>query len=148
MFMNDRSYVSLVGRLLLGMIFVMSGFRKVADPAGTQIFMEAMGITWGTTFFYLSALGVELIGGVSLLLGLWSRMGAGLLVLFMIPTTIIFHANFEDPNQMIHFMKNLAMIGGLLYVYVYGPGQLSIDAGAQRTMATTNSAPIKQVVNQ
>jgi len=49
-------------------------------------------------------------------------------VLFMIPTTWIFHTNFADQNQMIHFMKNLAMIGGLLYVAGFGPGPLSVDA--------------------
>jgi len=146
--MIDRSYISLVGRLLLGLIFVMSGFQKVADPGGTQVFMQAMGITWATTLFYFGAIAVELVGGVSLLLGLWSHSGAILLILFMIPTTLIFHTHFEDPNQMIHFMKNLAMIGGLLYVYAYGPGDRSIDAGVQRSMTTPDHAAMKKVVNQ
>jgi putative oxidoreductase len=146
--MVDRPYISLIGRFLLGFIFVLSGFQKVADPGGTQVAMQTMGITWATTWFYLGAIAMELIGGVSLLLGLWSRMGAALLVLFMIPTTLIFHSNFEDHNQTIHFMKNLALIGGLLYVYVYGPGNLSIDEGAQRAMTTTDHTAIKHLVNQ
>jgi putative oxidoreductase len=146
--MIARSYISLIGRVLLGLIFVMSGFQKVADPGGTQVFMQAMGITWATTLFYLGAIAIELVGGVSLLLGLWSRIGAILLVLFMIPTTLIFHANFGDSNQTIHFMKNLAMIGGLLYVYVYGPGDRSIDAGVQHSMTTPDHAAMKKVVNQ
>ena len=149
--MIDRPYISLVGRLLLGLIFVMSGFHKVADPGGTQAYMQAMGITWATTLFYLSAIAIELVGGFSLLLGLWSRSGAALLVLFMLPTTVIFHLNFGDTNQTIHFMKNLAMIGGLLYIYAYGPGNLSMDAGARRTMKTTTTtdhAAMKQAVNQ
>lgn len=146
--MIDPSYISLIGRLLLGIIFVMSGFQKVADPGGTQVFMQSMGITWATTMFYLGAIVIELVGGASLVLGLWSRFGAVLLVLFMIPTTLIFHANFGDPNQAIHFMKNLAMIGGLLYVYVYGPGARSIDAGVQRTMTTVDHTVSKRVVNQ
>lgn len=146
--MIDRSYINLIGRLLLGLIFVMSGFQKVADPGGTQVFMQAMGITWATTLFYLGAIAIELIGGVSLVLGLWSRFGAVLLVFFMIPTTWIFHSNFGDPSQTIHFLKNLAMIGGLLYVYVYGPGDRSIDAGVQHAMTTTDPAAMKKVVNQ
>jgi putative oxidoreductase len=146
--MIHPSYISLIGRLLLGLIFVMSGFQKVADPGGTQVFMQAMGITWGTILFYLGAIAIELVGGVSLLLGLWSRIGAFLLVLFMIPTTWIFHSNFGDPNQTIHFMKNLAMVGGLLYVYVYGPGNLSIDAGMQPAITTTDLAAMNKVVNQ
>ena len=146
--MIDPSYISLIGRLLLGIIFVMSGFQKVADPGGTQVFMQSMGITWATTMFYLGAIVIELVGGASLVLGLWSRFGAVLLVLFMIPTTLIFHANFGDPNQAIHFMKNLAMIGGLLYVYVYGPGERSMDAGVQRTVTTVDQAVSKRMVNQ
>jgi putative oxidoreductase len=51
----------------------------------------------------------------------------------MIPTTLIFHTNFSDPNQMIHFLKNLSMMGGLLYVATYGAGRISIDAHEERT---------------
>ena len=146
--MIDHSYISLIGRLLLGIMFVMSGFQKVADPDGTQLFMQSMGITWATTMFYLGAIVIELVGGASLVLGLWSGFGAVLLVLFMIPTTLIFHTHFGDPNQAIHFMKNLAMIGGLLYVYVYGPGERSMDAGVQRTVTTVDQAVSKRMVNQ
>ena len=56
-----------------------------------------------------------------------STFGRALLIGFMIPTTLIFHTNFADPNQMIHFMKNLAITGGLLYLATYGPGPMSLD---------------------
>jgi putative oxidoreductase len=51
---------------------------------------------------------------------------------FMIPTTLIFHTNFTDQNQLIHFLKNVAMMGGLLYVAVFGPGTISLDARLER----------------
>jgi putative oxidoreductase len=123
----DHPYSTLIGRLLLGAIFLLSGINKIADPAGTQGYMVAMGMTWATMLFYLGAIIVEVGGGLSLWLGYWTRIGAAVLIGFMIPTTLIFHTNFADPNQMIHFMKNLAMTGGLLYLATYGPGPLSLD---------------------
>jgi putative oxidoreductase len=90
--------------------------------------MQAMGMTWATTLFYLGAIVIEIGGGLSLLLGYWTRAGAIALILFMIPTTLLFHTNFADQNQMIHFLKNLAMFGGLFYVAAYGAGPLSMDA--------------------
>ena len=109
--MTEKAYGTLIGRVLIGLIFVMSGVGKIADPQGTQQYMAAMGITTATTFLYAGAVFIELAGGLSLLLGVWSRWGATALIAFMIPTTLIFHTNFGDQNQTIHFMKNLAMMG-------------------------------------
>jgi putative oxidoreductase len=124
----DHRYATLVGRILIAAIFLMSGINKIADPHGTQQYMQAMGMTWGTTLFYVGAIAIEVGGGLSLLLGYWTRAGALALMLFMISTTLIFHTNFGDQNQMIHFLKNLAMFGGLSYVAAYGAGPLSLDA--------------------
>jgi putative oxidoreductase len=126
--LNDHRYTMLIGRILLGAIFLISGISKIADPQGTQQYMQAMGMTWATTLFYMGAIVIEVGGGLSLLLGYWTRAGALALMLFMIPTTLIFHTNFGDQNQMIHFLKNLAMFGGLFYVAAYGAGPLSLDA--------------------
>ena len=141
--------LSLIGRILLAAIFLMSGINKIADPQGTQQYMTAMGMTWLTDFFYVGAIVLELAGGLSLLLGYRARIGAWLLVLFLIPTTVIFHANFADPNQMIHFLKNLSMVGGLLYVAAYGAGGLSMDAGLERSERMAAPRPaMKKVVHQ
>lgn len=130
---NDRQYMTFIGRGLLAAIFIMSGLSKLNDPQGTQQYMAAMGMTWATGFFFWSAVAIELGGGLALLLGFMTRFAATLLVLFMIPTTWIFHTNFPDPNQVIHFLKNLAIMGGLLYASVFGAGPLSVDAGMSRT---------------
>lgn len=146
---NSASF-SLIGRILLAAMFLLSGINKMADPQGTQQYMAAMGMTWMTGLFYIGAIAVEVGGALSLLLGYRARIGAWLLVSFMIPTTLIFHTQFGDPNQMIHFLKNLSITGGLLYVAVYGAGGLSMDAGLERVerSATPPRPTMKKVINQ
>lgn len=147
--MFDTAYLSLIGRLFLGLIFLVSGIHKIADAEGTQQYMIAMGMTWMTMWFYLGAVAVELGGALSLLLGYRSRAGAWLLFLFLIPTTLIFHTQFGDPNQMIHFLKNVSIMGGLLYVANYGAGSLSMDAGLERSdVVAPPSRTLKKVVHQ
>ena len=147
--MFDTAYLSLIGRLFLGLIFLVSGIHKIADPQGTQQYMTAMGMTWMTMLFYLGAVAVEVGGALSLLLGYRSRAGAWLLFLFVIPTTLIFHTQFGDPNQMIHFLKNVSIMGGLLYVANYGAGSLSMDAGLERSnVVTPPPRTLKKVVHQ
>lgn len=129
---TDRQFMTLLGRCLLAAIFLLSGVIKLADPQGTQAYMAGMGMAWATAFFFWSAVAVELVGGLSLLLGLWTRVGSGMLFLFMIPTTGIFHTEFADPNQIVHLLKNLAIMGGLLYLEVFGPGPISFDSAWTR----------------
>jgi putative oxidoreductase len=147
--MFTAAYMSLIGRVFLGLIFLISGIHKIADPQATQQYMLAMGMMWMTTLFYVGAVVVELAGSFSLLLGYRTRAGAWLLFLFMIPTTLIFHAHFGDPNQMIHFLKNLSIMGGLLYVANYGAGSLSMDAGLDRTADVARPPrTLRKVVHQ
>ena len=148
---RQASWIALVGRLLLALMFLVSGLNKIANPQGTQQYMAVMGMTWATTAFYVGALLVEVVGSLSLLLGYRARAGGWLLFLFMIPTTLIFHTHVADPNQMIHLLKNLSVMGGLLYVAVYGAGGLSMDAGLERSERTApvQERPVmKKVVHQ
>jgi len=150
MLLYDKAYAVLLGRVLIGLIFVMSGINKIADPHGTQQYMAAMGITTATTFLYAGAVFLEMAGGLSLVLGAWAKWGATALFVFMIPTTLIFHTSFGDQNQTIHFLKNLAMMGGLLYVAAYGSGRLSVDRGISRSDqdAEPEVPSLKKVVHQ
>jgi putative oxidoreductase len=149
---HQASWAHLIGRLLLALMFLVSGLNKIADPQGTQQYMAMMGMTWATTVFYLGAIALELTGSLSLLLGYRARTGAWLLFAFMIPATVVFHTDFSDQNQMIHFMKNLSVMGGLIYVGLYGAGGLSMDAGLERTerIAPPRSGKpvMKKVVHQ
>jgi len=130
-------YGTLVARLLISQIFLLSGIQKILDPAATQEQMASRGMFW-IPFFMWAAAAVELAGGLSVLLGWKARLGAALLILFLIPVTLTFH-NFwtyppdQQQQQMILFMHNLALMGGLLLVVTIGPGPLSIDHNKVRS---------------
>lgn len=122
-----ESSLSLMGRLLLAALFLWAGLHKVFNPEGTQQYMAAYGLTLGTMLLYLGATAIEFGGGIALAVGHSSREAVSLLVLFMMMVTGIFHTHLTDPNQVIHFAKNVAITGGLFYVLAYGPGASSIE---------------------
>lgn len=105
----------------------MAGINKVGNPSGTQAYMASYGMPL-TGLFLIGAIAIEILGSLSLIVGYYAKVGAWALIIFMIPTTLIFHTNFADQNQVIHFMKNIAMTGGLLYIATYGADAFSIDA--------------------
>jgi putative oxidoreductase len=132
-------YGALTARILLSQIFIMAGVGKILDWSGTEAHMAAMGMFW-VPLFLVAAIVVELGGGLSLLLGYKARLGALALFLFLIPTTLVFHAFWTFPEdqqqvQMINFMKNLAIMGGLWMVITYGPGFCSLDKLTRKTEA-------------
>jgi len=115
-----------LGRVLLSLIFVMSGVHKVMAPDETAAQMENEGMP-AVQLLLIGAVLCELAGGLSVMLGVKARWGAALLIVFLIPTTLIFHDFWtyegqEQQMQMAHFMKNLAIMGGLLLVTGLGPG--------------------------
>ena len=122
-----NQYISLLSRVLICIIFLMAGFGKIMDPQGTMKYMMAMGMPF-TGFFLICTIIIEIGGGLSLLLGYKAEWGARALFLFLIPVTLIFHHNFTDKMQMILFLKNLAILGALLQVSIYGAGALSLDS--------------------
>lgn len=115
------------GRILLSLIFVASGFGKLVAPAATKAYMAAMGMPL-VDLFYAGAVAIELGLGLALLFGYRTRLAAALLAAFALVTGFIFHHNFADQNQMIHFMKNLAIAGGMLQVAAFGADTFSFDA--------------------
>jgi len=126
-----QSCITVAGRVLLSLIFVLSGLNKIANWSGTAQYMASKGMV-AVPFFLGMAILFELVGGLSVLTGFKARWGALALVLFLIPVTAIFH-NFwafegmERQMQMIHFMKNLAIMGGLLSIVARGAGPGSVD---------------------
>ena len=121
-----KSLGGLVVRILLVLIFLNSGINKIENFEGTAKFMAQYGMPY-TSFFLFGATIFELAGSIFVILGYYTRFGALLLLLFLIPTTIIFHTNFEDPTQIIHLMKNVSMFGGLLVLLAMGAGRFSLD---------------------
>lgn len=125
-------FIPLLGRIFLSAIFIMAGVTKFLDWGGTAASMEAQGLPMVHVLLPIAAL-VEIAGGLMVLAGCYARLGALLLFLFLIPTTLIFHnfwayAGDELQNEMQHFMKNLTIMGGLLLVLGLGAGPVSFDA--------------------
>ena len=128
-------FLAVPGRVLMSVIFLLSGFGKLTHFSMYAGFMASK-MPAPKVMLALAAF-AELAGGLSLLLGLWSRIGALGLFVFLIPTTLTFH-NFwaadsaQYQEQFIHFLKNVAIMGGLLMVAAHGAGPLSIDAAGRR----------------
>jgi len=121
-----RSLVTLIGRILFVLIFLNSGIGKIENFDGTAQYMATYGMVY-TSFFLFGAIILELVGSISIILGYFTRFGALLLALFLIPVTIIFHTNFDDPIQIIMLMKNISMFGGCLILLGMGAGRFSLD---------------------
>ena len=113
-----------IGRLLLAQVFLILGYRKVIYYYETIGWMESMGISGS---FLPLVIVVEIFGGLGLILGWKTRVWAILLCGYCFLTAVLFHTNFLDPMQQISFMKNIALSGGLLYVYAHGAGIFSLD---------------------
>ena len=124
-------YGALAARILISQIFLISGVMKIVDWSGTEAEMAKHGMVW-IPFFHVAAMLVELGAGLSLLLGYKARLGALVLFLFLIPVTLTFHHFWSDPPDqqkvnMLFFMHNLSLMGGLLLIMTWGPGSLSLD---------------------
>ena len=124
-----KSFGILIGRILLVLIFLRSGIGKIEDFNGTAQYMASHGIAPYTNFFLVGAIFCELVGSLTVILGYFARFGAIVLLLFLIPTTLIFHDVFTNPNQdiWIQFMKNVGIFGGLLVLLAVGAGRFSLD---------------------
>lgn len=124
--MSATRYLPFVGRLLIGLPFAMSGFSKIGAYGATTGMIGAVGLPFPPLAFAVAVL-VELGGGLLLVAGYRTRSVAAALALFSLATAFSFHGNFADQNQMIHFLKNVMMAGGLLQIAAFGAGAVSID---------------------
>jgi putative oxidoreductase len=121
----------LFGRFLLGLIFIIAGWGKIMAYSGTAGYMASKGMPVVSLLLPLTIL-LELGCGLMLVLGWHARWAALALFLFIIPTTLVFHNFWAAPpaqvqSQMNNFLKNLAIMGGMLYVMVYGSGPMSVS---------------------
>ncbi len=124
-------YAAPLGRVLLALIFITSGFGKITGYSGTQGYMEAMGVPGALLPLVIL---VELGGGIALLVGWQARLSAFLLAGFSLLSGFLFHylpslgmEGMEAQGNMISFMKNVSIAGGMLMVVAFGAGALSID---------------------
>jgi len=126
----------LAGRILIALIFLLAGFGKLTGFAGTVGYIASKGIPL-PQLAAVGAIIVELGGGIMLVVGWKTRLAAAAIFIFTALAALIFHNFWSVPpdqaqNQMIHFMKNISMMGGLLYVVIHGAGALSLDGSDKK----------------
>lgn len=127
---SASAYLAATGRVLLGALFLISGFSKLMAPAATTAYIAAAGLPF-PTLAYLGAVFVEVVLALALLVGFRVRLVAALMAVFTLVTAFAFHFHLADQNQFIHFFKNLSIVGGLLQVVAFGGGALSLDGRAR-----------------
>jgi putative oxidoreductase len=124
---NSNRYLPLLGRVMIGAPFILSGLGKLMAHDATVGYIGSVGLPLPQVA-WLIALLVEIGGGALLISGFRGRLVALIMALFALATAIFFHRNFADQNQMIHFLKNVMLAGGLLQIVYFGAGPLSVDA--------------------
>ncbi|MEP7321582.1 MAG: DoxX family protein [Saprospiraceae bacterium] len=126
-----KDIIDLIGRICLSLIFFWEAYDSIAFFDATQRTMTNYGITWNQDFLLIGAIAILILGAFFLLVGYRAATGAFLILCYWIPVTLIVYSFWNDPVserrlQSILFMKNIAIIGGLLIVIVNGAGKFSI----------------------
>ena len=116
--------VDLIGRILISVLFLLNGIFKISNYDGTIGWMESFGMPG---IFLVPAIILEIAGPVLVIIGYKTKLTAGLLSLFCVATAIIFHNDFTDQMQFTSFLKNIALAGGFLILFVNGAKSLSLD---------------------
>jgi putative oxidoreductase len=122
---------ALLGRAVMSVIFILAGWGKLLAPTATQAMLAGHGLPM-VQLGWMLAVVVELGGGLALLFGLFTRPVGLVLAFWCLATALIAHTHFADRNQQINFLKNMAMMGGFLYVAAFGAGAWSLDGWRSR----------------
>jgi len=135
-----RERTIFVARVLLSLIFILGGISKIFSFDTTADYMASKGLV-AIPLLLTVALIIEIVGGLAILTGTLARPGAVLLFLYLIPVTLIMHDFWAvdaaaRQAQMVNFLKNLAVMGGLLMLAGYGPGRISVDERWQERVGT------------
>lgn len=141
---SPTGWAAPIGRILLALIFIMSAVGKLQQWQGTIQMMADRGLPAPDVLLSI-AVGLELVGGALVVLGLYARWGAAALLLFLVPVSVIMHNFWALPAdqarpEMINFMKNVSIAGGLVFLWAMGAGPVSVDALRERR-TTRSSRP-------
>ena len=116
--------LDLVARILISALFLLNGVFKISNYDGTVDWMEGFGIPG---ILIIPAILLEIVGPILIILGYKAKIAAGFLSLFCIATAVIFHIDFADQMQLGSFLKNIALAGGLLFIFINGTKDFSLD---------------------
>ena len=126
-----QNILPLIARCLLSLIFLATGIHNAMHWQDTGAALASKGIAFADFFAGVSIVFL-IAGSIFLILGFRSKVAALLLLIFLVPTTILFHLNLNDFGQVVNFLKNAGLAAGLLFIMAYGPGGLSMDARSQK----------------
>ena len=140
--MNATRYLPFVGRLFIGLPFMASGLSKLGAYGATIGLIASSSLPLPPPLAYAGAITVEVGCGLLMIAGYQTRIAAIVLALFCLATAMFFHANFADPNQTFHSIKNLIMTGGLLQIVASGAGAISIDNRNAKDRARAGDAAL------
>ena len=116
--------LDLVARILISALFLLNGIFKISNYDGTVGWMEGFGIPG---ILLIPAIILEIVGPILIILGYKAKIAAGFLSLFCIATAVIFHNDFSDQMQLGSFLKNIALAGGFLFIFINGTKDFSLD---------------------
>ena len=116
--------LDLVARILISALFLLNGVFKISNYDGTVGWMEGFGIPG---ILLIPAIILEIVGPILIILGYKAKIAAGFLSLFCIATAVIFHNDFSDQMQLGSFLKNIALAGGFLFIFINGTKDFSLD---------------------
>ena len=116
--------LDLVARILISALFLLNGVFKISNYDGTIGWMEGFGIPG---ILIIPAIILEIVGPIFIILGYKAKVAAGLLSLFCIATAVVFHNDFSDQMQLGSFLKNIALAGGFLFIFINGTKDFSLD---------------------
>ena len=116
--------LDLVARILISVLFLLNGVFKISNYDGTVGWMEGFGIPG---ILIIPAIILEIVGPILIILGYKAKIAAGFLSLFCIATAVIFHNDFSDQMQLGSFLKNIALAGGFLFIFINGTKDFSLD---------------------
>ena len=116
--------LDLVARILISALFLLNGVFKISNYDGTVGWMEGFGIPG---ILIIPAIILEIVGPILIILGYKAKIAAGFLSLFCITTAVIFHNDFSDQMQLGSFLKNIALAGGFLFLFINGTKDFSLD---------------------
>ena len=134
---NVQPAVAAAARVLLAALFLVSGVEKVFAPAMIQGYIASVGLPFPSLVYAITVV-IEVGAGALLLVGFRTRLMAWVLAAFTVAAALIFHRALGDPNQFVHFLKNLAIAGGLLHIAAIGASAFSVDGytlGGRRSPA-------------
>ena len=116
--------LDLLARILISALFLLNGIFKFSNYDGTVEWMEGFGVPG---ILLIPTIILEIVGPILIILGYKAKIAAGLLSLFCIATAVIFHNDFSDQMQLGSFLKNIALAGGFLFIFINGTKDLSLD---------------------